>query len=306
MASSQNGKPTSPRPDISFPVNRPAERGEWSPDIDRKLRAKEASNIQFNKAPVIPRAFLPGGDRSLAGIAIRAFVLGSTAVLGFVLAAVLIRDGSTLWRPPLFVGILSVFHFLEFWVTAEYNTPTANISSFLLTNGSHYRTAHTIAFFEALITSYFFPSWQSRVNPPPVVILGIAMVVVGQAVRSFAMVQAGTNFNHLVQSKKREDHELVTTGLYGIFRHPSYFGFFWWGLGTQVVLGNCISLFGYAGVLWYFFKTRITRRFPFSQLLGTWTLTIFRRGETSSGVLWPRLQGLQGADSCLDTLHPVV
>ncbi|KAF2736221.1 prenyl cysteine carboxyl methyltransferas-like protein Ste14 [Polyplosphaeria fusca] len=258
MTPPRNGEPTSPRPNISFPINRPAERGQWSPEIDRELREREASNIQFNKAPVVPRAFFPGGDRSLSAIAIRAFLLGGSAVLGFVLSALFAYNNSPLWRPPLFVAILSIFHFLEFWVTAEYNTPTAFVSAFLLTNGSHYRSAHTFAFLEALITSYFFPGWQARLNPPSFVTLGLVMVLVGQTVRSFAMAQAGTNFNHLVQSRKKIDHELVTTGLYGIFRHPSYFGFFWWGLGTQVVLGNCISFVGYAGVLWFFFKTRIT------------------------------------------------
>ena len=74
------------------------------------------------------------------------------------------------------------------------------------------------------------------------------------------MAQAGTNFNHQVQSRRNEGHELVTTGLYAWLRHPSYFGFFWWGLGTQVVLGNIVSFLGYLGVLWYFFSTRIRRK----------------------------------------------
>ncbi|KAF2107182.1 prenyl cysteine carboxyl methyltransferas-like protein Ste14 [Lophiotrema nucula] len=258
MAGSKNGTPTSPRPDISFPVNRPSERGNWTPEIDAELRAKEASNIQFRRAGGLSRAFFPGGDRALSGIAIRAFLLGCGAVLGILLSIELVLHESHLWRASLFLTVLSIFHFLEFWTTAEYNTPTAFISSFLLSNGSQYRLAHSIAFVETIITSYFFPVWQSRFNPPAVIALGIIMVAIGQVVRSFAMAQAGTNFNHQVQSRKNEGHELVTAGLYSVFRHPSYFGFFWWGIGTQVVLGNSISLAGYAGILWYFFKKRIT------------------------------------------------
>jgi protein-S-isoprenylcysteine O-methyltransferase len=87
------------------------------------------------------------------------------------------------------------------------------------------------------------------------------MVIAGQVIRSFAMAQAGTNFNHQVQSRKSDDHKLVSTGLYAYFRHPAYFAYFWWALGTQLVLGNTISLVGYALVLWYFFKTRITRTY---------------------------------------------
>ncbi|KAK3214337.1 hypothetical protein GRF29_28g2786328 [Pseudopithomyces chartarum] len=253
----QNGEPSAPHADISLPVNRPIEKGEWTPELDARLRAREAANIQFRK-PALPHYLWPDGERSLAGIAIRAFLLGVCGAAGFLFTAFLAYYDFRLWRPFFFLGVLCVFHFLEFWTTAAYNTPTAYISSFLLTNGSRYRQAHTVAFIEAIVTSYFFPSWQARVNPPWVIALGLVMIVVGQVVRSLAMVQAGTNFNHQVQQKKNDGHELVTTGLYSVFRHPSYFGFFWWGLGTQVVLGNTVSFVGYAGVLWYFFFTRIT------------------------------------------------
>lgn len=40
-------------------------------------------------------------------------------------------------------------------------------------------------------------------------------------------------------------------------RHPSYFGFFYWGLGTQMVLQNPVSFVGYALVMWRFFNSRI-------------------------------------------------
>lgn len=42
-----------------------------------------------------------------------------------------------------------------------------------------------------------------------------------------------------------------------MLRHPSYFGFFWWGIGTQLVCGNTLCLLAYAGVLWKFFSSRI-------------------------------------------------
>ncbi|KAF7542978.1 hypothetical protein G7046_g10080 [Stylonectria norvegica] len=83
------------------------------------------------------------------------------------------------------------------------------------------------------------------------------MVLVGQVVRSAAMLQAGASFNHHVQTKKAESHQLVTSGIYGVFRHPSYFGFFYWGLGTQLVLGNVVCFVAYAAVLWLFFSQRI-------------------------------------------------
>jgi len=249
--------PVYPRPDISWSVNRPPDSGPWNPRLDTALRAREASTIQHNFPNTIDRELYPAGKRSLSGIALRAFLLGSTVGLSICAAILLLYHRLRLWRAPFFIASLCVFHFLEFWTTAEFNTPTATIAAFLFTNGRHYRQAHTVALIETVITSFFFPEWQSWVNPPPVIFLGLAMMLVGQGVRTIAMAQAGTNFNHQVQSKRNDGHELVTTGLYNYFRHPSYFGFFWWGLGTQVVLGNAVSLVGYASVLWYFFSTRI-------------------------------------------------
>ncbi|PVI06354.1 prenyl cysteine carboxyl methyltransferas-like protein Ste14 [Periconia macrospinosa] len=252
---SHHGKATSSQPEISLPVNRPTEKGEWTPELDTKLRAQE---MRSKKDYIMPRAYFPGGDRSLSGIALRAFLLGVVGTTSALLTMALAYSGSRLWRPFFFLGALCVFHFLEFWTTARYNTPIAYVSSFLLTNGDRYRQAHTFAFVETTITSYFFAGWQARLNPPWVIALGIAMMAVGQIVRSVAMIQAGTNFNHQVQSRKNEGHELVTQGVYRYFRHPSYFGFFWWGIGTQVVLGNIVSFIGYTFVLWYFFSKRIT------------------------------------------------
>jgi protein-S-isoprenylcysteine O-methyltransferase len=248
--------------DISLPVNRAKEQGKWTPDIDTELRAKEASNIQLKGPNAVAPEFYPHGKRSLSGIAVRAFCLGCTLMLGLFGTALLAYTGSHLWRPFFFLGTLSIFHFLEFYTTAASNTPIAYIASFLLTNGNQYRIAHSLAFVETIITSYFFPGYQSSVHPPWVIALGITLIAVGQAVRSTAMMQAGTNFNHQVQSRKHDGHELVTNGLYHYLRHPSYFGFFWWGIGTQLMLGNTVCSLAYAGVLWYFFKKRITRESP--------------------------------------------
>lgn len=235
-----------------------ASNGSLSPGVN--ISPLQARNAPARDANVVAAEYFPHGKRSLSGIAVRAFCLGCTLVLGLVGTVLLAYSGSHLWRPCLFLATLSCFHFLEFYTTAAYNTPKAYIASFLLTNGDMYRLAHTMAFVETFITSYFFPAYQSSIHLPWVIALGGIMVLVGQTVRSTAMAQAGTNFNHMVQSRKNDGHELVTSGLYSCFRHPSYFGFFWWGIGTQVMLGNTACGLGYAGVLWYFFKRRISRK----------------------------------------------
>ncbi|OTB08011.1 hypothetical protein M426DRAFT_317515 [Hypoxylon sp. CI-4A] len=207
------------------------------------------------------RDYYPGQSKSLEGIAIRSFCLGIALALSTV-SVVLIGffTSSPLWRLPFFLGALSTFHFLEFWTTAKYNTPVANIGSFLLTaNWPAYAIAHTVAMLECLFTKLVFPnrSWAPLYSGHIILLLGFILVFIGQFVRSAAMVQAGQSFNHTVQHRKKDSHILVTTGLYSFLRHPSYFGFFYWGIGTQMVLGNPICFVGYAIVLWRFFSKRV-------------------------------------------------
>ena len=44
---------------------------------------------------------------------------------------------------------------------------------------------------------------------------------------------------------------------YSWFRHPSYTGFFYWALGTQLVLQNPVTFVFFAILLWRFFYYRI-------------------------------------------------
>jgi protein-S-isoprenylcysteine O-methyltransferase len=184
----------------------------------------------------------------------------------------------SVWRATCFVATLSIFHYLEFYATARYNPSDAKLSSFLLSsNGSAYNIAHTSALIEFAVRKWLQssqrPSWlgeSSRlpaflptVPPTFFLLLGFFLVAVGQSVRTAAMAEAGKSFNHIVQSRKKDDHVLVQSGIYRILRHPSYFGFFWWGLGTQIFLGNQVCFLAYALILWRFFATRIAKEEKF-------------------------------------------
>ena len=215
------------------------------------------------KPPLDPET-LPGGRRSPASISLRAFLLGQTFSLGVVLTLhLLLNKQNPLWRLPFFLALLSLFHFLEFWTTARFNTRYATVSAFLLSsNGKAYNLAQVAAVLECLLVNVWLtprPSTPSSSSSSSLLlpVLGVLMAVVGQTTRSLAMAQAGTNFNHRVQTKRSEEHRLVKTGIYAYLRHPSYFGFFWWALGAQLVLGNQLCFVVYAVVLWRFFKVRI-------------------------------------------------
>ena len=83
------------------------------------------------------------------------------------------------------------------------------------------------------------------------------MIVFGQSVRSLAEFTAGSNFTHLVAVQQRKEHRLITHGIYSISRHPSYCGYFYWAIGTQILLGNPLCSIAYGFVTWKFFSDRI-------------------------------------------------
>ncbi|QIX01318.1 hypothetical protein AMS68_006835 [Peltaster fructicola] len=198
------------------------------------------------------------GQRSLSHIAIEAFCLGITLGLSLALGVLAAYHNYIVWRLFGFLGCLAIFHLLEFWTTARFNTPVVQASSFLLfTNGKAYNIAYLLALLEILLSTLAFPQygrWLSGWDPR---LAGFLLVLLGQVVRSLAMAHAGRSFNHTPQRVRKESHTLVTTGVYAYLRHPSYFGFFWWAIGTQLFVGNKFCVLGYIIVLWGFFNRRI-------------------------------------------------
>ncbi|KAH6850318.1 Isoprenylcysteine carboxyl methyltransferase family-domain-containing protein [Chaetomium sp. MPI-CAGE-AT-0009] len=250
-----------------MPANTDTEHEEEPTGADKNpLHSPSPSSYsgdEIERDPIFP--YLPHEHKSLAGIALRSFALGIALAAGLIgTFTLLLATVSPLWRLPFFAAALALFHFLEFWTTAAYNTRAAEVASFLLTsNWPGYAIAHTVAALECLFVHTYWRAGESWTYLGPGVgrtaaAVGLVLVVVGQAVRSMAMIHAGRSFNHLVQNRRREDHVLVTSGVYGVFRHPSYFGFFWWALGTQMVMGNVVSFVGYAVVLYRFFSSRIS------------------------------------------------
>lgn len=214
------------------------------------------------------KAYFPGQPKSLSGIALRALCLGITLAVGVIgTCAALVFTTSPLWRLPFLLATLSAFHFLEFWTQARYNPHVTTTTLFLFTsNGPAYYIAHAAAAVECLLANTVSStvglrsySWLPDPISTLLVPIGLVMVVGGQALRSVAMAQAGQSFNHVVQSTRKSDHVLVTAGLYSRFRHPSYVGFYWWAVGTQLVMGNTVCLVAYLLVLYRFYAERIPR-----------------------------------------------
>jgi protein-S-isoprenylcysteine O-methyltransferase len=107
---------------------------------------------------------------------------------------------------------------------------------------------------EFLIENYFFYSYKFSLN---YILLGLVLIIVGHIFRIGAEFTAKRNFSHVIATRKKQHHMLVTDGMYSISRHPSYFGFFWWSIGTQILCANPICFIGFSFALWTFFNDRI-------------------------------------------------
>ncbi|KAA0197358.1 Protein-S-isoprenylcysteine O-methyltransferase [Fasciolopsis buskii] len=130
----------------------------------------------------------------------------------------------------------------------------------MLTHSPEYITAVIACaleyWIEILIVPRIIPNYYCHI-PTVINVTGLLLCVVGEIVRKCAMVTTTTNFNHHVDTVHQKDHQLVTTGLYSWCRHPAYVGWFYWTLGTQLLLGNPLCLFGFGIVGYRFLHGRI-------------------------------------------------
>lgn len=154
-----------------------------------------------------------------------------------------------------YLMVLALFHLSEFITTALSNPQNLSFDSFLVNHSVQYWAAMLASWLEYAAINYFFP--QLKAGLVLVTYTGLVICLVGEIIRKLAMLHAGRNFNHLVQSHKSREHKLVTTGIYAWSRHPSYLGWFLWSVGTQVLLVNPVCFLLYAVVSFAFFNERI-------------------------------------------------
>ncbi|XP_061716725.1 protein-S-isoprenylcysteine O-methyltransferase [Cydia pomonella] len=159
------------------------------------------------------------------------------------------------WRVfGLYTMALTFFHFSEFMAVALTNPRTLSIDSFILNHSLQYGLAAVASWTEWAVEYFFFPEMKTCFLLSAV---GFLMCIGGELLRKSAMFTARTNFNHTVQFVKKPDHELVTRGVYSLCRHPSYVGWFYWSVGTQITLLNPICMVLYTLASWLFFRERV-------------------------------------------------
>jgi len=163
-----------------------------------------------------------------------------------------------LWQWSAYVVALCTFHLTEFFVTVLYNPSVASADSFLINHSTAYTAAALSSWMEFWIRCLFFPHWfHGSTTIILVTWMGLLGVIVAQTIRCVAMATAGESFNHYIQTSKKDNHKLITHGIYRYIRHPSYVGFYYWSIATQLLLGNVVHAVCYTIATWRFFQRRI-------------------------------------------------
>lgn len=161
-------------------------------------------------------------------VAVRAIFLGYIFGIGILISI----TASPSWQIfGIYMTILANFHYSEFLAIAWTNPAVLSIDSFILNHSIAYGIAASLSWIEFFIERYYF--YELKL-PSPVFYFGLVLCISGEILRKLAMCTAKHNFNHVVQSEKSDNHELVTHGVYSLCRHPSYVGWFYWSIGTQV------------------------------------------------------------------------
>ncbi|KAG0224598.1 hypothetical protein BGW41_005036 [Actinomortierella wolfii] len=221
-------------------------------------RAMEATHLREYGYPyrapspqAITEVRLLDGKNTPQNVAVYGFGLGALFGAGLVFATFVDTSIPQLF---FFLAALGVFHSLEYISTALFNPMKLTLDSFLLNHSPEYTLATVSGITEFLIERYFFPQYKQwgYLN-----MLGLMLVIIGQVARTWAMFSAKSNFSHHIEFYKEEHHVLVTHGIYSVLRHPSYFGFYYWAVGSQLMMMNPICFVGFLVALYMFFSERI-------------------------------------------------
>ncbi|KAJ1995752.1 farnesyl cysteine-carboxyl methyltransferase [Coemansia spiralis] len=201
--------------------------------------------------PVVPLDF---SLHSTYNIAFSSFALGMLMATGF---SVSISSGwSSLGVLGLYTSFVSLYHICEYLSVAMYNPLRVSMESFMFQPDGEdygYTVAMGISLIEYALTWWLFPGFK---QPGLLTVIGLLIALIGQVMRTLAMVTAKTSFNHYIARRRETDHQLITHGIYKYERHPSYVGFFLWATGLQIMLKNTLSLVLFVAALGFFFCSR--------------------------------------------------
>lgn len=198
----------------------------------------------------------------LREIAVVSGLLGG--VLGTALVLLLCGMGQKYTNLLGFAVVLAAFYLCEFQCTARYQGSKTTSRLFLI-----YGNVGNGAFvvMQLFLAGEYLVARSLVIGPYRVsdgkisTGIGLSMAAAGLYIRFLAMRTCGESFSHYVNTGNDTDTHsnevLVTHGVYSVFRHPSYLGFWLMVVGTQVMMKNRVSSALCVVVLRAFFRKRI-------------------------------------------------
>ena len=237
-----------------MPDNSPLDEPLLEPYEAAAAREPYGSPTGRRRPPVAWFEFIDPNGRGLA--VLTAFLLGVSCSATPLL--LLLLPSAAPWA--VYFTLLVCFHMSEYLLTAAFRPDTLGFDNFLINHSALYQAMVAVAWTEYWLEWSLCSetSWCAGTKQwSPLNTLGVLVCFVGLGVRALGMATASTNFSHKIEDEKRAEHELVTHGIYRLLRHPAYFGFFWWSVGTQLLLANPLCLAAYAAASFYFFYDRI-------------------------------------------------
>lgn len=95
---------------------------------------------------------------------------------------------------------------------------------------------------------WIFGGWPASLNHgahPVLVLFGVALAIVSLRLFRVTHKALGAMWSHSLDL--REDHKLVTSGIYGKVRHPMYTAFWLWAVCQPFLLANWLA--GFSGIV---------------------------------------------------------
>ena len=183
------------------------------------------------------------------------YYVGIALSLVFNISLILIIYTNTKYYPLyLYFISLSIYHYAEYFSVLQYHTQNVSAKSYLITQGKQWMICTLFSFVEFIIETFFFDKYKKI---KILFIIGLIMTIIGQYFRISALFTGKANFTHLIQYSKKKNHILVKHGIYSLSRHPSYFGFYCWSVGIEIMCVNPICIISFTIILFKFFKKRI-------------------------------------------------
>ncbi len=102
-----------------------------------------------------------------------------------------------------------------------------------------------LGFIPFLYVAFGFPKWADYPLQRPLLALGI--ICVAAALVMFRLTHKALGRYWSVSLQLREEHKLITTGIYSRIRHPMYSAFWLWAIAQALLLPNWIA--GFAGIV---------------------------------------------------------